>query len=212
MRRLALVLAISLAATVAAGETLKTLTLSRPAAGVGSLTIRAGVGDVRIEGDSTDEIVIHVDVKSKEGLFFGDRQARREAEALTIEARVVGDELALSLEPEHHGDTHWAEHWAVRVPPSFAASVKLGVGDITVLDLGGDVKAEVGVGDVRIEGIYQSFGDVHASCGVGDASLRTPSGQEEGEGFIAHTLNAQGPGKAGIRVSAGVGDVKIRLR
>jgi len=214
MRRLALAVALaaSFAATIAAGETLKTLNMSRPAEGLASLTIKAGVGDVQIEGDATGEVVVQVEVKSKGGFFFSDRESRREAEALQIETRTSGDELSLSLGPEHHGDTRWAERWTVRVPAAFAASVKLGVGEITVLDLDGNVKVEIGVGDVRIEGTYQSFGDVHATCGVGDVSLRTPSGRDQGEGFIAHTLSANGPGKATIRAHAGVGDVKIRLR
>ena len=212
MRRFALALAACFAATVADGETLKTLNMSRPAEGLASVTVKAGVGDVQIEASATNEVVVQVEVKPRGGLFFGDRRPRRDAEALQIEARTSGDELALSLGPEHHGDTVWQERWTVRVPPAFATSIKLGVGDITVLDLGGDVRVEIGVGDVRVEGNYQSFGDVHAACGVGDASLRTPSGHERGEGFIAHTLTAQGPGKATIRVHAGVGDVKIRLR
>jgi len=212
MRPIALALAAFFAATIAAGETLKTLNMSRPAEGLASLTIKAGVGDVQIEGDATGEVVVQVEVKSKGGFFFSDRESRREAEALQIEARTSGDELSLSLGPEHHGDTRWAERWTVRVPAAFAASVKLGVGEVAVLDVGGDVKVEIGVGDVRIEGTYQSFGDVHATCGVGDVSLRTPSGRDQGEGFIAHTLSANGPGKATIRAHAGVGDVKIRLR
>jgi len=214
MRRLALALALaaSFAATVAAGRTLKTLSMSRPAEGLTSLTIRAGVGDVQIEGGATNEVVVQVEVKPRGGIFFGDRQPERDAEALQIEAPTSGDELALALGPKHHGDTVWQESWTVRVPAAFAASVKLGVGEITVLDLDGNVKVEIGVGDVRVEGTYQSFGDVHATCGVGDVSLRTPSGRDQGEGFIAHTLSANGPGKATIRAHAGVGDVKIRLR
>ncbi len=53
---------------------------------------------------------------------------------------------------------------------------------------------------------------MHGNCGVGDVSLRTPDGREQGDGFIGHTLNAKGPGKASIHASAGVGDVKIHLR
>jgi len=212
MRRLALALATWLVAAAAVGETLKTLNMSRPAEGVVSVTVKAGVGDVRIEGDAQGEIVVRVEVKSKNGFLFGDRQLRRDAEAAQIEARVSGDELVLSLGPERHGDSHLVEHWTLRVPPSFSASAKLGVGEITVLDIAGDVGAELGVGDVRVEGTYQAFGDVNAACGVGDASLRTPSGREQGEGFIGHTLTAHGPGKSAIRAHAGVGDVKIQLR
>ncbi|HVN76910.1 MAG TPA: hypothetical protein VMT19_11370 [Thermoanaerobaculaceae bacterium] len=212
MRRLALALAAWLAATVAAGETFKTLTMSRPAEGLASVTVKAGLGDIEVDGDATNEVVVRVEVKAKEGFLFGDRQARRDAEAAQIEARVSGGELTLSLGPEEHGDRHWSERWTIRVPPGFSVSAKLGVGDVTVFDLTGDVRAELGVGDVRVEGTYQSFSDIRAECGVGDATLRTPSGRENGEGFIGHALTSHGPGKSSIRVHAGVGDVKIHLR
>ncbi len=211
MRRIALALTAWLAAALVAGETLKTLTISRPSTGLTALTVKAGVGDVRIEGDAGAEVVVRVEIKSKEG-FFGDRKARRDAEDARIEARESGGELTLSIAPEQSGDPRWTERWSVRVPAAFAAAAKLGVGDVTILDVGGDVRADLGVGDVRLEGSYQAFGDVRAECGVGDASLRTPSGRERGDGFIGHSLSARGPGKASIRAHAGVGDVEIRLR
>jgi len=154
---------------------------------------------------------VRVEIRSKDGFFFSDRQAKRDVETTDLQARVSGSELTLSLTPEQRG-AHWVEDWTVRVPAAYAASIKLGVGDTTVLDLNGDVRVEVGVGDVRVEGQYQFFGDVHAACGVGDVSLRTPSGRDEGSGFIGHTLTAHGPGKSSIRTNAGVGDVKLRLR
>ena len=193
MRRTALALAAFFAATIAAGETLKTLNLSRPAEGLASLTIKAGVGDVQIEGGATGEVVVRVEVKSKGGFFFcgpriparsrspPDRSPHRGRRTLP---------LARSGAPRRHP---LVERWTLRVPAEFAASVKLGVGDVSVLDVGGDVKVEIGVGDVRVEGTYQSFGDVRAACGVGDASLRTPSGREQGDGFIGHTLHGSRP-------------------
>ncbi len=212
MRRLVLALAAWLAATLAAGETFKTLTMSRAAEGLASGTVKAGVGDIRIEGDAGNEVVVQVEIKSKAHFLGSDHAVRREAEATQLDARVSGGELTLSLTPEQHGDPHWTERWIVRVPAAFAASAKLGVGDVRLLDLAGDVRADLGVGDIRIEGNYQSFGDVRAECGVGDAVLRTPSGREQGTGFIGHTLSGRGPGNASIRAQAGVGDVKIFLR
>jgi len=212
MRRLAIALTAWLAAALAAGETLKSLTMSRPSDGLTAVTVKAGVGNVQIQGDAGNEVVVRVEIRSKDGFFSSDRQARRDAESATIAARVSGGELTLSVEPEQHGDQHWTERWTVRVPGAFAVSAKLGVGDVTILDVGGDLRADLGVGDVRVEGSYQAFGDVRADCGVGDATLRTPSGRDEGQGFIGHTLTSHGPGKAAIHAHAGVGDVKISLR
>jgi hypothetical protein len=212
MRRIALALAMWLAATITTGEALKTLNLSRPAEGLAEVTIKAGIGDIQIQGDTGNQITVRVEIRSKDGFFFSDRQAKREVESTDLQARVSGSELTLSLTPEQRDGAHWVEDWTVRVPSASGVSVKLGVGDITVLDLTGNVRVEVGVGDVRVEGQYQSFGDVHAACGVGDVSLRTPSSRDEGSGFIGHTLSAHGPGKSTIRANAGVGDVKLRLR
>jgi hypothetical protein len=149
-------------------------------------------------------------VRPKKAHFWSGRQS--ELDAVQISAEMRGSTLVLRLNPEQRHDLELGEDWTVRLPARLAVRVKLGVGDLTVLDLTGEVRAEVGVGDVKIDGTYDSFGDIHASCGVGDATLRTPAGRNEGDGFIAHTLRASGPGKSDIDVSAGVGDVTIRLR
>ena len=212
MRRLALVLAALLAAAAAAGETLRTLNYTCPAAGLTAIAVKAGIGDVEVLGAAGGEVVVSVDLTPKGGGFFGDRQSAQAAEAIEIEPRTAGGELTLRLKPERRGDVHLSERWTVRVPASLGASVDIGVGDVNVLDLTGDVRVKAGVGDVRIEGPFASFGDVRAASGVGDVTLRTPQGRTEGTGFIGHTLSGHGPGASGIHADAGVGDVTIRLR
>jgi hypothetical protein len=211
MRHLALALAAITwtAATTAQGS--RTLDLARDAKGITEVVIHAGVGDVEVISDPGSQIIARVELRPKHfGIF--SRHSDPEIERLALEPEVSNGTLTLRLKPETHGDRGFAESWTVRLPASLAATVKLGVGDVKVLDLTSDVEVQLGVGDVTIEGQFASFGRVHANCGVGDVSMRTPDGREEGEGFIAHTLNAKGPGKASIRASAGVGDVKIRLR
>ncbi len=213
MRRLLVALVAPLAAAAAAGGTVKSLTLTRPATGLATVVVKAGVGEVEVMGDSGQEISVQVELRAKDGGFiFGSHQSERDLEDVRLEPRVAGGDLTLELQPDGHGDRHWSESWTVRIPASLAASVKLGVGDVRVLDVAGDVTVEAGVGDVRVEGEFSSAGDIRATCGVGDASLRTPNGHNEGKGFIGHDLSAHGPGKASIRARAGVGDVTIRLR
>ena len=212
MRRLACFLATLLVGAVAAGGNLRTLEHSQPAGELTGVTITAGVGEVEIVGDKGNTVRARVEVKKKHMGWFGSKSSDDEIESLAIEPSVSGGRLTLRLKPDRHDDHDFVEYWTVYVPAAFAAEIKLGVGDATVLDVAGDVKAELGVGDVKVEGLHASFGSVRASCGVGDASLRTPAGREEGEGFIAHNLSAKGPGKAEIRAEVGVGDVTIRLR
>jgi hypothetical protein len=212
VRRLAIVLAALLAAAAAAGGNLRTLEHSQPAGEITGIVISAGIGDVEIRGEAGSEIRARVEIKEKSHGLFGSRLSDRDVQALEIEHSVSDGTLTLRVGPERKSDHNFSETWTVYVPAGFAATVRLGVGDLTVLDLTGSVKAEVGVGDVRIEGSNASFGHVHASCGVGDATLRTPDGHEEGEGFIGHSLTAHGPGQAELHAQVGVGDVTIRLR
>jgi len=212
VRRIACFLATLLVGAVAAGANLRTLEHSQPAGELTGVTVTAGVGEVEIVGDTGTEIRARVEIKKKHMGWFGSKSSDDEIASLEIERSVSGGKLTLRVKPESHEDHDFVENWTVYVPAGFSAQVKLGVGDATVLDVTGDVKAELGVGDVKVEGLHASFGSVRASCGVGDVSLRTPAGREEGEGFIAHNLSAKGPGKAEIHADVGVGDVTIRLR
>jgi hypothetical protein len=212
MRRLAFALVALLAATAAAGETLKSLSYTCPGTGLNAIVVKGGIGDVEILGATGGGVTVSVDLTRKGGGFFGDRQSAASAEAMEIEPVQADGELTLRLKPEHRGDAHLSERWTVRMPAALAATVNLGVGDVRVLDLTGDVRVQVGVGDVELEGLFDSVGEIRAASGVGDVALRTPEGRTDGRGFIGHTLSGRGRGTSEVRVDAGVGDVTIRLR
>ncbi|MFI5167596.1 MAG: hypothetical protein ACHQQS_13340 [Thermoanaerobaculales bacterium] len=210
MKHLTIALAVLTVAVVAFAADRRNLEINRSAEGIEAVEIHAGVGEVSVTADSANTITAHVEISPKKSSFWGSRE--RDLDALEAIGEVRGSTLVLRLRPEQHHGVEFGEDWTVRLPAKLALKVKLGVGDVTVVDMVGDVRAELGVGDVKIEGTYDTFGDIRANCGVGDATLRTPAGRDEGEGFIAHTLRATGPGKSEIHVAAGVGDVTIRLR
>jgi hypothetical protein len=212
VKHLTWALAALLLTASAAGAAVRTLEHTQPASSLTGIRITAGVGEVEVLGDNGGDIRVRVEIKPKHVGLFGSGPSDRELSGLTIASSQSGGTLVLRVAPDRGDDRNFSETWTVYVPNRFAANVKLGVGNVTVLDLGGDLHTELGVGDVKIEGPYAAFGDVHATCGVGDASLRTPEHHDEGVGFIAHRLNAQGPGKNAIRAEVGVGDVTIRLR
>jgi hypothetical protein len=210
MRYLTLAVAAMTFAAAAAGADHRDLEFNRPAAGIQSVELQVGVGDVSITADPADVVAAHVEVSPKRSHLWGSSSS--DLDSLEISGEMRGDTLVLRLKPSPGHDVEFGEDWTVRLPARLALRLKVGVGDVRVVDMAGDVVTKVGVGDVRLEGTYDSFGDIHSSCGVGDATLRTPAGRNEGEGFIAHTLKATGPGKAEIRIEAGVGDVTIHLR
>jgi len=209
MKRLVTALLIFAAAPAFAAE--RTFDFTRPAEGIVGIVLQAGVGEAEVIGDGGTDITARVEVTSKRSSFFSSRSSR-EIDALSLGSEVRGNTLVLRLSPEENVGRVFVESWTIHVPSRFTTEVKLGVGDVRLLDITGDLTVSAGVGDIRIESSYAMFGSIQASCGVGDATLRTPEGRDEGEGFIAHELHGQGPGSSTIHVSAGVGDVTIRLR
>ncbi len=212
MRIIPFILAASVVAINAqASDVQRTFDFDQPATGITRIVLEVGVGDVEIIAEGSSQITAHVEVSAKKG-WIGSARAKRELAELQLESEVRGDTLHLRMSEKHDDDHHFGEDWSIHLPPNVAVKVEQGVGDLRVLDLAADIDAEVGVGNVRIEGEFASFGRIKGSCGVGDASLRSPKGREEGRGFIAHSLSSDGPGKAAIDASAGVGDIDIRLR
>lgn len=203
-------LALFLILAVPAAAEERVLDLSRSLEGITSVVVDAGVGEVEITGDASgDALTARVELSPKSG-FWGSR-SRRAIERAELIATVKGDTLTLRVSPRDD-DHNFGEEWTIHLPARLAVSVDLGVGDVRLLDTRGDIDVDLGVGDVRIEGEFRDFGDIRASSGVGDATLRTPEGREDGEGFVGHSLRGRGPGKSTIRVSIGVGETQIRLR
>ena len=212
MRRVLLVVAALLVAFDAqASERERTFDLDRPAAGVARVVLEVGVGDVEVIADETGRIIAHVEVSADKG-WRGSARARRALEALELVSDLKGDALHLRISERRDDDHNFGEDWTLHVPPGVAIEIEQGVGDLRILDLAAEIDIELGVGDVRIEGEHAAFGPIEGQCGVGDVSLRTPRERTEGSGFIAHSLEAEGPGKASIDVEVGVGEVDIRLR
>jgi hypothetical protein len=212
MRAIPLVLTATLVAFNAEASSVeRTFDFDHAATGITRVVLEVGVGDIEIIAEDSGRIAAHVEVSAKKS-WTGSARARRELDELELESEVKGDTLYLNLNRKHDDDHNFGEDWSLRLPPAVAIKIEQGVGDLKVLDLTADIEAEVGVGEIHIEGEYASFGKIRGQSGVGDASLRSPQGREDGSGFIAHTLSSSGPGKARIDASAGVGDIDIRLR
>lgn len=205
-------LTLALAGPAAASDRLQSFATTYPAAGLKGVELAAGVGSVEFQSDPGAEVGVEVDVVARRFAGRTDRRGRRLLDELELHAETRNGVLTVRLLPEQRGRREFNEEWIVRLPPELAVSVKLGVGDVRILDMTGDVDVSLGVGDVSIEGAHTVVGPIRASCGVGNVMVRTPEGRERGSGFIAKSLNTSGTGNSSVSVSVGVGDVSVRLR
>jgi len=195
-----------------------------PAADLGSVLIKAGLGGVTVEPGGGEQLEVEVTLRPRRttGLF----SPLPEAEQLKLGSKVRGDQLILSVDAKNI-----EEKWRVRLParPLSAVEIKLGVGDVRLegaarrfdVDVGvgdvgikvpaGAVALRVGTGDARIESKLSDAGAVFGKTGVGSASLQGVEGVVR-SGGVGGKVSGTGRGQQPIEARVGVGDLEIVLK
>lgn len=215
MRALALVLF-----PIALGAAERTLHFSHPAGEIVAVELAVGAGDVKVIGTDGNRINAKVSVSGK----------RWQLEEIGIASKTVGKTLRLSLTPGKYSGRKVGEDWELQLPKELALAVqagvgdihvqglaselklRVGVGDIVVEDFSGNLEAETGVGDVELVAAWSVIGPLRLVTGVGSINVRKPQKQEAGRGLVSETYTEEGPGKAQVRVTTGVGDITLRLQ
>jgi len=195
-----------------------------PAADLGSVLIKAGLGGVTVEPGGGEQLEVEVTLRPRRttGLF----SPLPEAEQLQLGSKVRGDQLILSVDAKNI-----EEKWRVRLPARLlsAVEIKLGVGDVRIegaarrfdVDVGvgdvgikvpaGAVALRVGTGDARIESKLSDAGAVFGKTGVGSASLQGLEGVVR-SGGVGGKVSGTGRGQQPIEARVGVGDLEIVLK
>ena len=76
----------------------------------------------------------------------------------------------------------------------------------------GDIKVELGIGELKIEGAAADYGSVSGEVGVGDFTLRATGGsREESRVLVSKESNWTGSGPAKIEAEVGIGEAVVRL-
>jgi hypothetical protein len=198
--------------------------------GVETVRLDAGVGDIKIViVDGATEVTIEVELKARRGGFFSSlKSAQREVDEAELRMDVSKGVLRLEVETESD-DRHFEERWTVELPTQLGCDLDLGVGDIEVHGLSGDLTVDIGVGDLvattvsgdlnidigvgeaSVEAAAADYGSVDGSGGVGDARLTVRGDRVSSSGFVGKSTEWTGSGEHIIEISVGVGDAKVTL-
>jgi len=226
---IALAIALAVAAPLSAAAP-RTLDGRIPAADLETVRIDAGVGDIEITVvDGIDEVVVEVELKARRGGFFSSlKKAQAEVDEAELRMDVSRGLLRLKISTESD-DRHFEERWTVELPARLDCDLDLGVGDIEItglsgdlnVDLGvgeftattvsGDLNLDIGVGDATVNAAAADYGSVDGSGGVGDAQLTIRGDRISSSGFVGKSAEWTGPGEHIIEISVGVGDAKVTL-
>src|SRR5262249_24220275 len=141
-----------------------------PAGGIRSVRAQVKVGEARILPGTAGELQV-IAVRRVRGATPEEVQRWRDQPGVTIEAR--GDTLVvedLGLEPRRNG-VEAQLGVGVRMPPGLSVTAHTGVGDVRVEGKVGDLEANLGVGNLRLERLECAGQRLTVESGTGDVAI-----------------------------------------
>jgi len=205
-----LALIATLAVPIAAAD--RTIAESYRLTGDQDVRLDFPVGELRLVGAEGDAVEIEIDLRCK-------RSTSRCLDAIEeIELIAHEGERRLTLEVERHPKWMWDSleiEGEVHLPRARALSVDMGVGELEIDGLTGDLTIDMGVGEVRIAMPAAAVRSMHLDVGVGDANARFPDGWAEGSRSLlvgSEIYWDDGPGNARVQFDLGVGEIAARLQ
>lgn len=210
MRVLALVLPLVMAAAPAArAENLGTLQASWPAQNVDRLRLDFPVGELVVVAGDAPTIRALMTVRCQ----HGGRGCIERSKRLKITSQQSGRERSIKVDgfPKFNNGGLQVE-LRVEVPRSLATHVKMGVGEVVVEGVEGDLSVELGVGEVDVAVRESDVRSVNLAVGIGDATLDHPGHDHQTRGFLGkHVRWDDGAGRSRVNVEVGVGDASVRM-
>ncbi len=210
MKALALVLPLVMAVAPAArAENLGTLQASWPAQNVDRIQLKFPVGELVVVAGDAPTIRALMTVRCQRGGSGCVERSKR----LKLTSRQSGRTRLFKVEgyPKFNNGGLQVE-LRVEVPRSVSTHVEMGVGEVVVEGVEGDLSVELGVGEVDVAVRESNVRSVNLAVGIGDATLDHPGHDHQRRGFLGkHVRWDDGAGRSRVHVAVGVGDASVRM-
>lgn len=212
MKRTVLILAAALlwVAPAGADEVVRAFKQQIPTGSAEKIYLDFPVGEVRVEGWSESRVDLDVKIECNRAT----ERCREAAKGLRLVYDNSGERLKVEIKnwPKMSGGRGMNVVAHVRVPRDLALTANLGVGELEVSGIQGDLVADLGVGEVSVTLPRESIGSVSLDTGVGDANLVVDGRRYQSSGLVAKEVRwTKGTGRAGVTVDCGVGEIDVRL-
>jgi hypothetical protein len=190
-------------------------TAAFPIEGARTLRIDVPVGEVHVEVGGGDRVEARLTLECDED----SRRCRERAAKLRLASDRSADDLSLRISgyqrERNHGIHHPDVTLRLTVPAAISLEVDMGVGELDVEGVEGDVEVDLGVGEVRVALPESAVRSVSLDVGVGEANLspRPADTQRHGFLFLGNEVDwKDGSGPSRVAVNVGVGEASVRLR
>ena len=177
------------------------------AAGLATLELDAGVGEVDLSAIDVDSVRVEVVLRSSDAARL-ERECRPNS-SLVVDRR---DDVLVVRVDQRTGDK-CGTRWRVGVPARLATRVTSDVGKVTIDGVAGAIDVNVGNGDAEVRSRAPGHGAVLVRTNVGRVRVRiagydaTPP-KPPGSG---HTVRLDGPGGPAVTIRVGVGNASLDL-
>jgi len=168
------------------------------------------VGEFRVEPATGSKVTFDLTAKCKRwtGEDCEDRTDR-----IRVETEDAGGVLRIRIKGFPKMNSHgFSLRGVLRVPRDLALRVDMGVGDLDIADIHGDLDVELGVGDADIRTASRAVRSVEVATGVGDASVIAEGHRVRRRAFISSAASwDEGRGQSRVNLNVGVGDATVRV-
>jgi hypothetical protein len=210
MKTLALVALLAAGAALPArAENLGTLNASWPARDLQRVRVEFPVGDLEIVAGETSDVRAQLTVYCR----GGGRHCRERSKHLKIVSHESGHARSIKLEGyPRFRNLGLQVKLRVEVPRDVAVALEMGVGDLSIDGVQGDLSAELGVGDVNVSLHERDVRAVNLEVGIGDATLDHGAHRQSVSGLFGRKVRwSDGVGRSRVNVELGIGDISMRL-
>lgn len=182
--------------------------------GVRTISVDVPVGDLHVLAGAGDAAQARMQLRCDDD----STRCKERATGIHLVATRDGDRLLLKVDgydQEHnHGMHHPDVDLRITLPASLAVRVDMGVGDLELRGIEGDVAVDLGVGDAKVEVPESAVHTADVDSGVGDARLYPRQDESEHHGFFHLGNEANwhaGQGRSTVKVHVGVGDAAVHM-
>ena len=206
---LSAVFAIGFAATALATE-VQIGQISLPVTRDQKVRLEFPVGELRVEAATDSRVTLDIRAHCRN---WGGERCDELARRIHAESEVVGGELRLKVAgyPKFHSGA-FNLHGVLRLPRDLALKIEMGVGELRIAGIEGDVDADLGVGAAEIRASGRTLRSAEVETGVGDANVRAAGEPVKRRSFIGGTASwDQGKGRSAVNLHVGVGEATVRV-
>ncbi|HEV7509027.1 MAG TPA: hypothetical protein VGS07_29395 [Thermoanaerobaculia bacterium] len=215
MKKTALILAAALLwvlpASAADEVVVRSFRQQIPIANAHQIHLDFPVAELNVDSAPGDQVGLDVKVKCREKT---GRCADR-AHELKLVYDNSGEVFKIEMKkfPKWHGSGKLHIVARITVPRDLALRAELGVGEMNIHGIAGDLTVNLGVGQVNIDLPKEAVGSVHLDTGIGEASLVASGRHYESAGLMTKELSwNQGIGRSKVNVDCGVGEIDVVLK